>query len=381
MRKLVELDVSDPRSLIEPLRKAIFDGGPAIMPLPRGSGQEPRSLPFVEDEIAIVVQSSGTTGPPKRVAITADALLANAKAGLEQFDASGGWLQLLPSHYIAGIQVAVRSMLGGVPFSALHPKNFSIDSMVSKFSDIPGHHFPLYTSMVPAQLHRTINVWKENRDFQKLMRRFGHILVGGQLVSQDLLDQARDLGLRVTSTYGSTETSGGCVWNAFPIGDTQVAEFDGRIAISGPALAHSYLEDPDGTAKSFVQIGSTRWFMTDDFGSISKQGRLTVHGRLDDLIISGGVKVNLAEVEKVVRRDFSADEAVVVPSDHVVWGQVPVLVTNADLDLQAVRRLVGEVLGPESRPERVVKVAKLPYLISGKPDRLLLSKLVREGRT
>ena len=380
MRKLKTVDASDPCSLISPLREAIFDGGPAVMPVPRGPDLNSERLPDVEDEIAVVVQTSGTTNSPKRVAITAEALLANAEAGLEQLDSVGSWLQLLPAHYIAGIQVVVRSILGGTPLNSLRSKRFSIDSMVSEFLDTPSQDFPLYTSMVPAQLSRTISGCTENRDFLKVMKKFQHILVGGQSVPQDVLDQAHNLGLRVTSTYGSSETSGGCVWNGFPIGKTQIAVFDGRIAISGPTLAHSYLNDAIGTAKSFIEIGSTRWFMSDDFGSIDGQGRLTVRGRLDDVIISGGVKVNLAEVENIVRSRFRAEEAIIVASDHAVWGQVPVLVTNADLDLRAVRRHVAKVLGPQARPDRAIMLARLPYLMSGKPDRKLISKLARENR-
>jgi len=380
MRKLNTVDTSDPSSLINPLREAIFDGGPAVMPTSKRSELDSAASFDVEDDIAVVVQTSGTTSSPKRVAITAEALLASAKAGLDQLDYVGAWLQLLPSHYIAGIQVAVRSILGGTPLVSLRSKRFSIDSMVSEFLDTPKQDFPLYTSMVPAQLSRTIRGCRENRDFLRIMKKFEHILVGGQSVPQDLLDQAYNIGLTVTSTYGSSETSGGCVWNGFPIGDTRIAIFDERIAISGPTLAHSYLNDAYGTAKNFVEIGSTRWFMSDDFGSIDEQGRLTVQGRLDDVIISGGLKVNLAEVENIVRTRFCAEEAIIVASDHAVWGQVPVLVTNVDLDLRAVRRHVGKVLGPQARPERVIMLARLPYLISGKPDRKQISKLVRENR-
>ncbi len=165
------------------------------------------------------------------------------------------------------------------------------------------------------------------------------------------------------------------VWDGHAIGETTVAEFDGRIAMSGPTLAHSYLDDPERTARSFVEREGTRWYLSDDAGSVDERGRLTIQGRLDDVIVSGGVKVALGRIERLVHRDFSAPDAVVVGAEHETWGHVPVVVTTKNLDLTALRLGIGAELGPEARPDRVLTIPEIPLLPSGKPDRLALTAL------
>lgn len=99
-------------------------------------------------------------------------------------------------------------------------------------------------------------------------------------------------------------------------------------------------------------------------------------GRLDDTIVSGGLKVRLGEVERVVREQSGLADAVVVPGHDPEWGEVPVVVTTQSADLAAVRRAVGAALGPEARPDRIRVLDALPTLPSGKPDRLTIARLV-----
>src|SRR5690606_10588013 len=110
-----------------------------------------------------------------------------------------------------------------------------------------------------------------------------------------------------------------------------------------------------------------RWHRTRDRGE-DRSGRLVVLGRVDDVIVSGGVKVSLVEVELAARRAGAAD-AVAVALDHADWGQVAGILTTAAIDENAVRERIGEQLGPEARPFAVAVVAALPMLPSGKPDR------------
>jgi len=251
--------------------------------------------------------------------------------------------------------------------------------MASKAAELRERGTPLYTSMVPAQLQRVLDDASTMATLDQLMQSFERILVGGQSIPPSLMERSASAGYRVTKTYGSSETAGGCVWDGLPIGETLIAEFDGRIALSGPTLAHSYLDDPERKARSFVEREGTRWYLSDDAGSVDEQGVLSIQGRLDDVIVSGGVKVALGRIERLVHRDFHAPDAVVVGAEHETWGHVPVVVTTKTLDLTAVRLGIGAELGPEARPDRVLTVSEIPLLPSGKPDRLSLTTLAKEG--
>jgi o-succinylbenzoate---CoA ligase len=229
-----------------------------------------------------------------------------------------------------------------------------------------------YTALVPAQLGRLVDEAETDAALRDALAGFSRILVGGQSTPAALLDRARDLGWHVTRTYGSSETCGGVVYDGRPIGQSTVRIIDSRIEIGGPTLAEYYLGDPERTARTFVEHDAHRWYRTDDAGELV-DGVLRVTGRLDDTIVTGGVKVSLGDVERVVREQLGLTDAVVVAGHHPEWGEVPVVVTTARPDLAELRRRVGEALSPEARPDRVVTMDALPLLPSGKPDRLALT--------
>jgi O-succinylbenzoic acid--CoA ligase len=229
-----------------------------------------------------------------------------------------------------------------------------------------------YTSLVPAQLARLV----EFEDLEPL-RRLDRILVGGQAMPVSLAARALELGLNVTRTYGSSETSGGCVWDGVPLGNTEARIVDGRVELSGSVLAHGYLDDPERTAAAFVEHDGKRWYRTDDTGHLV-DGVLSVSGRVDDVIVSGGVKVSLAEVEAAVRGMPGLSAAVVVAAPHPEWGETPVVVTEVAVALDDVREAVGLALGRAAAPSRVVVVPSIPMLASGKPDRLSIASIVRQ---
>lgn len=377
MRELRVIDVSDPRALAEPLNHALFHGGPAVLPRPGGARLTATAPMEVDDDIALVIETSGTTGAPKRVALSSAAMLASANAAHQELGGPGQWLQLLPAHYIAGVQVVTRSLLAGREALALHPEPFSTTAMASVADELlaSANGAPTYTSVVPAQLQRILDDAPGMPRLDDLMRSFSAILVGGQSVAESLVNRAAEAGYRLIKTYGSSETAGGCVWNQRPIGDTVVRDIDGRLAISGSVLASGYLGDPEKTARSFVTDGDTRWYLTDDAGHITPEGLVVVDGRLDDVIISGGVKVALGIVEKTLQRELGIADAFVVGAAHPEWGHVPVVVTTRELDLVRARRAIQAALGVEARPDRVIRVGSIPLLASGKPDRLAMTSL------
>ena len=375
MRELKVVDVSDPRALQEPLNEALFHGGPAVLPRPGGAKLTATAPMEVQDDVALVIETSGTTGAPKRVALGALALLASVDAAHQELGGPGQWLQLLPAHYIAGVQVVTRSLVAGTTAVALHPEPFSTVAITGVADQLLAQSAPLYTSVVPAQLQRILDDAPGMPGLDELMRGFSAILVGGQSIPETLVTRCADAGYRLVRTYGSSETAGGCVWNQRPIGDTRVRDIAGRLAITGSVLATGYVGDPERTARSFVMDGDDCWYLTDDAGHVTGEGLVVVDGRLDDVIVSGGVKIALAAVEKAIQRELGVADAFVVGAHHSEWGHVPVVVTTQVVDLVRIRLAVQRVLGAEARPDRVITVPAIPLLGSGKPDRLAMTAL------
>jgi O-succinylbenzoic acid--CoA ligase len=372
-RELRVVDGGDPHAVFEALRGALA-GGPAVFPHPGTPADVPADVPA---RVALVVETSGSSGRPKRVALGADALLASAAASESALGGRGAWLLALPAHYIAGINVLVRALAAEtgpvmMPPGRFDPFAFAVaaESLPAPTPDAPGR----FTSLVPAQLARLLAV----DELLDLLRSFDRILVGGQAMPQQLLAKSLELGLNVTRTYGSSETSGGCVYDGLPLSGVQLAITDGQVELGGPTIAEGYLGDPERTDAAFFERDGIRWYRTGDTGEVV-DGVLRVTGRLDDLIKSGGITVSLAEVEHVVRGIPGLADAVAVAATSPTWGEVPVIVSPVAADLEQVREAVERALGAPARPERIIVVDELPLLASGKPDRAAL-RVLAAGR-
>ncbi|CAM5447056.1 AMP-binding protein [Leifsonia shinshuensis] len=386
------VDAGRTAELFEALREALSEGGPVVVP--RGATQEaarragtgpgqpahaadawPGPDERAPQNVALVIETSGSTGVPKRVALSVDALLASAAASAGAMGGQGQWLLALPAHYVAGAQVIVRSLAAGTEPVVYGDGHFDPERFAALAGDLTADL--RYTSLVPVQLARLVDAAENGaRAVGDALRRFDGILVGGQSLDRGLRARAEVLGARILTTYGSSETAGGCVYDGVPIGTTVVREVDGLLEISGPTLAEGYVGDADRTAAAFHEEDGVRWYRTGDLGEV-RDGRVTVRGRSDNVIISGGEKVLLDAVERVVRSRADLGDAVVVAVEDERWGQVPVVVATGSADLAGLRSLVAEQLGRAAAPARIVTVAELPHLSSGKPDRVAAARLAR----
>jgi O-succinylbenzoic acid--CoA ligase len=319
-----------------------------------------------------VVETSGSTGRPKRVALAANAILASAAASEAALGGPGQWVLALPAHYIAGINVLVRSLAAQTDPVMMPPGRFDAIAFAEASRRLDAEL--RFTSVVPAQLARLVAAAENDVDVLEVLRRFDRILVGGQATPPQLVARSIELGLNITRTYGSSETSGGCVYDGVPIGTAQARIEDGQVELAGPMLAEGYLGDPERTARAFHEADGTRWYRTGDTGEIA-DGLLTVTGRLDGFLISGGIKVSLEEIERVVRAIAGLADAVAVRAPSVTWGEVPVVFSTGALPLDELRSIVAAALGPASAPAAIVRVAAVPLLPSGKPDRVVLAEL------
>ncbi|KQQ08354.1 AMP-binding protein [Rathayibacter sp. Leaf296] len=375
-RELIAVD-SAPEQVLIALRAALDGSGPAIrVAAPGASGAAAAVVP---QRVAVVVETSGSSGPPKRVALATGALLTSAAATLAELGGPGRWLLCLPTHYIAGVQVLVRSITADADPVVLPEGHFDALAFLELARTMPAGE-RRYSSLVPVQLARLLDAAEADPAQAATLRSFDALLIGGQAAPRPLRERAAALGVQVRLTYGSSETSGGCVYDGSPLRDVRVRIDAGQVLLGGPTLAEGYLDadggvDVDRTATAFASIAGERWYRTGDAGELV-DGRIRVTGRLDRVIVSGGEKVSLDAVEKVLR-DGPVPDAVVVRRADAEWGEVPVVVTAADPVpvLAEVRAAVQEALGRVARPAAVVRVETVPLLASGKPDRRALEGL------
>lgn len=376
--KLERVDAGDARAVLRGLRGAVLGAGPAIaLDLSGVDAALPAEVPA---GTAVVVTTSGSTGYPKSVALSRSALTSSAMATTARIG-DGAWLLALPAGYIAGVQVLVRALVSGHE-PAMLSGSFSAHAFTAAASAMAssegGHRIPTYTSLVPAQVQTLLD--DPDPAARVALASFEAVLVGGQALSPTLAVRAADAGARLIRTYGSSETAGGCVYDGVPLDGVGVRVVEGEVQLSGPTLADGYLGDATQTSAVFItDADGARWYRTGDAGTFD--GALRVTGRLDNVIISGGVNVSLDRVERVVRTLAGFDDAVVVPIDSERWGQSSVVfavrraLTAADDALDRVRAAVGDELGAAARPGGIRLVEAMPMLASGKPDRAALRAL------
>jgi O-succinylbenzoic acid--CoA ligase len=351
---------------------AAWDDGDAVLPLdPRAPGAVTDRLVAamrldlpVDDGVALVIATSGSTGEPKGAQLSHRALEASARAthariGLEPGDR---WLSCLPWQHIGGLQVMLRARLLGIPLT-VHER-FDVDAVAAAPATL--------VSLVPTQLLRLLDAGVE-------LRRFRAVLLGGAAASPALLDRARETGAAVVTTYGMSETSGGCVYDGRPLDgvDVTIAD-DGRVRVRGPVVMTGYRLRPDLTADVLSADG---WLTTGDLGELAPDGRLAIKGRADDVIVSGGENVEASEVAAVLAGHPDVAEVIVtgVPDEH--WGQrvVAVLVARGERapSLPELREFCAGRLPQAATPRGLVLIDELPRLPSGKPDRLAVLRLAQ----
>lgn len=377
---------AEPRLIAVPTRPAadfvrearrVWDGGGAVLPLDPAlparererlvaelrPGREP-----VPPGTAVVVPSSGTTGTPKGVILSHEALTAAARASAQRLGSAPDdrWLCCLSLSHVAGLAILFRSTLAGVPpviLDRFDPSAIAVEERANLIAVVP--------TMLSRLLHARVD-----------LARFRRVLVGGGPIDDGLLQSAGDAGARVTTTYGMTETCGGVVYDGTPLDGVEIAlSPEGVIAIRGPMLMTGYRGRLDLTAEA-MRDG---WFRTHDLGAFDSSGRIVVAGRTDDVIITGGEKVNPEEVEKLLQSHPLVAEAVVVGRPDPEWGErvTAVVVPRpgaATPRLEDIRDFVRFRAIAYKAPADLVLVTEIPKLPSGKPARRRLLDELRSRR-
>lgn len=362
-------------SILADLRAAMDGSGPAVVPYaldsrPPPAPSDPEVLP---DAVALAIRTSGSTGEPKLALLTRDALRASADATHQRLGGQGQWLLAVPAHHIAGIQVLVRSLLSGTTPVAMDLEGGFTAAAFALATARLAAATTAYTALVPTQLVRLL----ASEDGRQALTRYAAVLVGGAATPPRVITEAKNAGIQVVTTYGMSETAGGCVYDGLPLDISEVKlEDDGRIQLGGSTLALGYLGEPELSATGFVVDAATgrRWFRTDDVGHLDEQGGLMVDGRIDDLINTGGLKVAPRQVEDALTGLATVAEAVVVGSPDPEWGQlVSAAIVMAEGSspptLEELRDSLRSLLPDHALPRRLATLPALPLRGPGKPDR------------
>ena len=325
--------------LQENLAKALEGSGPAL-------STKQIEVKEVDKNIALVVNTSGSTAESKSVAISDAALIASTNASHKYLGAVPGdsWSLLLPTTHIAGLNVLIRATaLGSRVIDNRNTTNY-VDAD--------------FISIVPTQLHKALT---SDAKLLEHLTAAEAVLVGGGPVSDKLKKEAANKHVKIVTTYGMTEMSGGCVYNQKPLDGVEVKiTSEGLIKLTGPMIASGYLSQ----GGQLTSVGRDDWFESSDVGELSN-GFLKVNGRSDEVIISGGENISLTLVEEKIRGLLPNLEVIAFALPDEVWGEKLCIGSTSKLSIEEIKKSMGSLLSPKE----VFLFEQIPTTSIGKPDR------------
>ncbi len=373
--ELTPVDPANPLAIMPALEEALT-GQRTLLPVPANDPARASLLRNtlkpgapIDDDIALVVSTSGSTGTPKGAMLTPANLISSADATHQALGGEGQWLLAMPAAYIAGIQVLVRSMVAGVEPAFIDLSHgFNVAEFAERAQELARTGERTYTALTPMQLTKATSTLKGI----EALRSFSAVLVGGAATNPRLLESAAKLHINAVTTYGSSETSGGCVYDGRPIPGARVKVDGGRVCLGGPMVARGYhlLESPD------LKDG---WFRTSDAGSL-EGGVLTVLGRTDNVISSGGLKLHPEVLEAELLRIDGVTAATVIGKDDDRLGQRICAAYTGSASVPDVLDALADAEDADriphwQIPKELKVVAALPRLGPGKVDRAAVKEL------
>ena len=366
MPEVVALTATPTTGFVDALRR-VWDDGDAVLPVdprlppPAVEALVDRLAPTVvvgtdghrrprdtgrgaEPGDALVVATSGSTGEPKGVVLTHEALAAASAAVSGRLDvdpATDHWLACLPLAHVGGLGVVIRALHTGTPLTLVaRPDTATFAGALAAGATL--------TAVVPTVLTRVDTAG------------FRRVLVGGAA-------PPAGLPANVVTTWGMTETAGGVVYDGLPLEGVEVRAVEGRLWVRAPMLLRAYRH---GTSESDPRH-TDGWFDTGDAGEVAPDGRVHVHGRVGELIVTGGENVWPAAVEPVLATHPAVAEVAVVGRPDPEWGAVvtAVVVPTDPLrppSLDVLRDHVRAILGAHAAPRRLELTDSLPRATLGK---------------
>ena len=351
---------------------AVFDGS-------LGMGAQVLTGPAPPFGPGLIVRTSGSTGLPKGVYLTLDAITASAESTLKFYGIGGQdrFLVSLPMHHVGGLMIPWRARLAGAQcLIAAKPQGLSAAII---------HHKPSIVSVVPTQL---MDLIKEGSSLSQLAR-MKVILCGGAASSTLLWHEVNRLGLPVSFCYGMTETcsqiaatvpgTSSSFGSYALLGHAVVATAEGRIKVKSRSIADGYWQDD-----SLIScVDADGWFHSEDLGHLEQSSdRLVILGRADEIFKCGGEKISPSEIlGSLAEEQLQIDNFAVAPLPHSRLQQVPVMVvwSEAIPAVDAIMTRLQEVLPRFKCPRAIfwARASQMPPMF--KPTSRAALAAISEG--
>ena len=340
-----------------------------------------------QTDIALIIATSGSSGDPKGVMLSNQALIAAALSANSRLNYGAGdcWLNCLPPYHIGGLSIVFRTTVAGA--SVLLHQGFDAQRVWWDLNAQPVTHI----SLVPAMLAGLLDA--SHAEPPESLRV---VLVGGAALNPKLARRALDAGWPLWVTYGMSETASqlatgrlnrmeameetggfaapllkGMQCDAVDESGRPVATV-GRLRVRGKGLMSGYANPEKSVGNGLDDNG---WFLTGDLGTVDENGCVQVVGRADEVIVSGGENIHPQSVERLLLECDGIDAVCVIGRDDPVWGQVLCAVYSGRMDEAQVERWCRERLAGIFRPRQFRRLLQLPRLVGGKLDRIAVKKM------
>lgn len=362
----------------------------------QSAGNSPR--PPTDDDVALILHTSGTTARPKIVPLTQAniALSARNVAASLALGPADRCLNIMPLFHIHGlVGTLAASLAGGAQITCapgFDPLRFFADAAKTR---------PTWFSAVPTMHQALLARAERNRDILEQVA-FRFVRSSSAALPAPVMEaMVKAYGAPVIEAYGMTEAAHQMCANPLPPGaqkpgrvglptgpDVQIADeradrlidstHPGEVVISGPTVTSGYENNTQANAASFFEARGQRWFRTGDRGLFDDQGYLQLSGRLKELINRGGEKISPLEIDAALLRHGDVCEAAAFAIPDVSLGEdiaaVVVLAEGAEADAAALRAFLADRLAPFKIPRRIVFLETIPKGPTGKVQRVSLAK-------
>ncbi len=328
----------------------------------------------VNDECKIdsglIICTSGTTGNPKAVEISSQALLNAANKTNKKFNDPADWILAINPAFIGGLMVLTRAIVSSQKwiYGLDETDKFNPDLFISKALELFSTNKKVRTSLVNAQLMTLVS-----QGYLEALKKFDAILIGGGQISKTLYEQLKNENVNLIRTYGMTETCGGVIWDGYALENVLVridhpaVDGVGQIAIKSDSNATCYHGNSPEINKLNAQTFTNEWVLTNDLG-VLKNGELKVIGRSDDIVVSGGNNISLNSIESIIKNQIGIEDAVVFSIPDEKWGVIVAAVIVGQFDVSAIQQVIENELGKAAIPRIIKNAQEIPLLPNGKVD-------------
>ena len=301
------------------------------------------------DDPTVWVHTSGSTGTPKPLQVEKERMMASARLtcsflGLKEGDSA---LLCMPLQYIAGKMVVVRSLIAGLRLIPIAPSGHPLKDLKET---------PTFAAMIPMQVYNTLQVPEERARLMEIK----HLIIGGGAIDDVLAHELKDFPNHVWSTYGMTETLSHIALrrlNGTDVSDWYTPFEHVRIRLS-----------EEGTLIIYAPNVCPEELKTNDIAEIDKEGKFRILGRKDNMINSGGVKIQIEQVEATLKAHLDIPFQITARKD-AKFGEIVVLIYNKVGNEDDIRRVCESELPTYWVPKAYIAVDELPMTGTGKPDR------------